>query len=71
MKYLKSLFGMSLIAALAFTFIPEPAFAGSCHTNGGCLLAGCPDTGTEACTYMDCGSGTELCMKGDDNPPDA
>jgi len=63
MKYLKSLFGMSLIAALAFTFIPEPAFAESCHTNGACFDAGC-EGGYTACTYMDCGNGTELCMKG-------
>jgi len=70
MKYLKSLFGMSLIAALAFTFIPEPAFAGDCHLNGGCLLAGCADTSTEGCMYMDCGSGTQLCKKAGLGVPD-
>lgn len=34
----------------------------SCHQNGYCQDAGCDDNPPYACTYMDCGNGTELCL---------
>lgn len=43
----------------------ECTSAGSCHDDGGCDAIGCHDTNTEPCSYMDCGSGTELCMRGE------
>lgn len=40
---------------------PDPGEE-TCH-DGDCQLAGCGDTTATPCTYMDCGGGTELCMK--------
>lgn len=67
MKILKSLFACSFLMALSLTFVPTDSFAlmdddVNCHMNGSCTDI-CGIEEQTPCTYMDCGGGTQICMK--------
>ena len=61
--WLKSMI-VAMVFGVALGFAPQVesqvAVKDTCH-DGECQLAGCGDTGTDPCTYMDCGNGTEMC----------
>ncbi|HSH45301.1 MAG TPA: hypothetical protein VK966_05570 [Longimicrobiales bacterium] len=53
---------ISLLGLEASVFAPAAvATANDCHKNGECEAL--YETGYTACTYMNCGSGTQLCHK--------
>lgn len=53
--------GFSLNIASAFAQDTDPGEEGDCHKTGDCeTICG---SGYTACSYMDCGSGTQLCHK--------
>ncbi|ACY48449.1 hypothetical protein Rmar_1562 [Rhodothermus marinus DSM 4252] len=62
-RHLRILFLLGSLLAAPIFFSESPSYAQSCHEDGYCQDAGCGDNSTEPCTYMDCGNGTELCMK--------
>jgi len=57
---------VAMVFGIALGFAPQVesqvAVIETCH-DGECQLAGCEDTSSTPCTNMDCGNGTEICMK--------
>ena len=58
----KITFVVTMLIAIGIAFFPLDALADDCHTGGFCTDV-CGMEGFKACTYMDCGNGTQLCMK--------
>lgn len=66
MKSIKLIIGTLFLAGLFISVNPKEIVAdptpGDCYSGGFCSDI-CGDVGLAYCTYMDCGSGTQMCYK--------